>query len=137
MSRSKRMGRRICHWAGAAALATLAAGPAAAEVLSPADVLRGAWKLDGTSVKVMGTLRDARHWSAPGGTRYYRFDLAEGNVRLPVLARAGTRCADNRLATVNGVVRRIFVVDGEIFRRLVEATSIECGAPEGEREPGR
>ncbi|MBM4443022.1 MAG: hypothetical protein FJ027_21640 [Candidatus Rokubacteria bacterium] len=105
--------------------------PAAAASLSPAAVLRGVWAYDNRAVSVTGTLARAQVWISPGGARYYRFELAEGRSALPVLAPPVVRCEAGRPATVDGMFRRLFVVDGVLLERVLEAARVECTeAPE-------
>lgn len=116
----------------AAALLAVSASAVWATTLSPAAVLRGAWTYDNQGVTVTGTLTRPQVWTSPMGTRYYRFQLAEGRALLAVLAQPVMRCEDGSPATVSGVFRRLFFVEGQVLERIVEATSVECRELAGE-----
>ena len=111
-----------------------AAGPAAASTtpaITPSAVLRGAWTLDQTRVTVTGRLAQAHQWTSSSGRLYSRFTLTEGRAAVPVLFRGHAPCENGSETTVEGVFRRLFVVDGQVLERVVEATNVDCAAGQG------
>ena len=122
---------RLAMLAIAAGLAAAPVLAAAASVVTPSAVLRGAWTLDQTLISVTGRLANFQEWTSSTGTLYSRFQLTEGRAAVPVLFKGHAGCTNGSETTVEGMFRRLFVVDGQVLERVVEATNVDCPAGQG------
>lgn len=116
---------RVTVIAPALILAAVSAPAVTLAADSPTAILRGD-RRDGTAVRVRGTVANTRVWTSPSGARYFRFQLSDGRLRLPVLFSGAQRCAESAVATVTGVYRQPRVVEGRILPDHIEARALRC-----------
>ncbi len=107
----------------------LGAGQQTRTSASPAAILKHPERFDGRTVLVVGKLVNGAARTSSQGKPYWTFDLLDDGALIGVVAAAPPSCVVGGVATVDGVFRRVHVIDGSARDNQIEARIVTCGRP--------